>query len=64
MNQVLDEVELKGLLSALCEPNEGFEELEALPHSFAVKFKDGHIWSMFGDTEEQKASFSVAVSKT
>ncbi|KAF5355247.1 hypothetical protein D9758_006002 [Tetrapyrgos nigripes] len=55
MTQVLDEIELKGAISALCEPSEGFEELEAIPHSFAVKFKDGReSWSMFGDTEEQK----------
>ncbi|THU82023.1 hypothetical protein K435DRAFT_784772 [Dendrothele bispora CBS 962.96] len=55
MNQALDEIDLKGSLSALREPIEGFEELEAIPHSFAVTFKDGRqAWAVFGDTEEQK----------
>ncbi|KAF5388636.1 hypothetical protein D9757_004838 [Collybiopsis confluens] len=55
MNQILEEVELRGTIAGLREPNEGFEELGAIPHSFAIEFKDGREpWSMFGDTEEEK----------
>ncbi|KAJ4000923.1 hypothetical protein F5050DRAFT_238977 [Lentinula boryana] len=55
MNQVLDEVELRGQIASLSEPHEGFEELKAIQHSFAIVFKDGREpWSIFGDTEEEK----------
>ncbi|KAF5383584.1 hypothetical protein D9615_003705 [Tricholomella constricta] len=51
----LDKVELRGKLRGLREWNEGYEDLEAIPHSFAIEFKDeyGH-WSMFSDSEEEK----------
>ncbi|KAJ3755102.1 hypothetical protein EV360DRAFT_50382 [Lentinula raphanica] len=55
MNQILDEVELRGQIEGLREPHEGFEELESIQHSFAVVFKDGREpWSIYGDTEEEK----------
>ncbi|KAF9078046.1 hypothetical protein BDP27DRAFT_1253044 [Rhodocollybia butyracea] len=55
MNQVLDEVELRGQIGGLREPDEGFEELKAIKYSFAIVFKDGRDpWSVFGDTEEEK----------
>ncbi|KIK60330.1 hypothetical protein GYMLUDRAFT_244345 [Collybiopsis luxurians FD-317 M1] len=55
MNQILDEVELRGQIAGLREPSEGFEELKAISHSFAIEFKDGREpWSVFGDTEEEK----------
>ncbi|KAJ4473779.1 hypothetical protein J3R30DRAFT_3377648 [Lentinula aciculospora] len=55
MNQVLDEVELRGQIAGFREPNEGFEELKAIKHSFAIEFKDGRDpWAVFGDTEEEK----------
>ncbi|GAW09985.1 enoyl- hydratase carnithine racemase [Lentinula edodes] len=55
MNQTLDEVELRGQIVGLREPNEGFEELKAIKHSFAIVFKDGRDpWAVFGDTEEEK----------
>jgi len=39
----------------LNEWHEGFEELEAIPHSFAIQFRDGQgAWSMFTDTENEK----------
>ena len=55
MHQVLEEVELRGEVAGLREPNEGFEELKAIRHSFAIEFKDGRdAWAMYGDTEEEK----------
>lgn len=39
------------------EWQEGYEELEGVPHSFAVEFRDGpDAWSMFADSEEDKVS--------
>lgn len=53
--QPLDALELRGLLRALREWNEGYEYLEAIPFSFAIEFKDGRgHWSMFADSEEDK----------
>lgn len=55
MNQVLEEVELRGRIAGLREPTEGFEELKAIRYSFAIQFKDGRDpWAMYGDTEEEK----------
>ena len=55
MQQFLDKVELRGTIRGLREWNEGYEDLEAIPHSFAIEFKDGRgHWSMFSDSEEEK----------
>lgn len=55
MDQALDQLTLRGKVSGLREWNEGYEELKALPHSFAVEFKDGRgSWSMYTDTEDDK----------
>ncbi|KIY67814.1 hypothetical protein CYLTODRAFT_490299 [Cylindrobasidium torrendii FP15055 ss-10] len=55
MPAVLDEINLKGKLRGLREWNEGYEELKAIPHSFAVEFKDARgSWQMFCDSEEDK----------
>lgn len=44
-----------GRVAAVKEPHEGHEELEAIPHAFAVEFNDGeNAWSMFCDTEGDK----------
>ncbi|TFK71627.1 hypothetical protein BDN72DRAFT_837346 [Pluteus cervinus] len=52
---VLESVELAGKLRNLCEWNQGYEELKAIPHSFAVEFQeDGFYWSMYADSEEDK----------
>lgn len=54
-HQILDKVELRGKLRGLREWNEGYEDLEAIPHSFAIEFKDGRgPWSMYADSEEEK----------
>jgi len=38
----------------LREWNEGYEELEAIPHSFAVELEDGAPWLFFADSAEDK----------
>ncbi|KAG5637690.1 hypothetical protein H0H81_003606 [Sphagnurus paluster] len=54
-HQCLDEVELLGKLRGLREWNEGYEDLEAIPHSFAIEFQDEQEhWSLFSDSEEEK----------
>ena len=51
----LDTLELgNAQVSRFCEWSDGYEELRAIPHSFAVEFKDGNVWSMFTDTENEK----------
>lgn len=36
---------------------EGYEELEGIPHSFAMEFGDGrYAWSMYTDSAEDKVS--------
>ncbi|KAH0582596.1 hypothetical protein H2248_010525 [Termitomyces sp. 'cryptogamus'] len=53
--QYLDKIELRGTIRGLREWNEGYEDLEAIPHSFAIEFKSGRgHWSMFSDSEEEK----------
>ncbi|KAG8220560.1 hypothetical protein J3R82DRAFT_3293 [Butyriboletus roseoflavus] len=51
----VDLVHLEGRVESLNEWYEGFEELEAIPHSLAVKFVDGPTWLMYADTEQDKA---------
>lgn len=46
---------MDGRIESFNEWYEGFEELEAIPYSFAVKFVDGRTWLMFADTEQDKA---------
>lgn len=54
--QPLDIMDLTGgRVRAIREPRDGFEELEAISHSFAVEFQDGDgPWSMFADSGEDK----------
>ncbi|KAF8216295.1 hypothetical protein K438DRAFT_1796955 [Mycena galopus ATCC 62051] len=55
LGQVLDQVDLRGQVRGLREWNEGYEDLKAIPFSFAVEFNDGREpWSMFSDSEEEK----------
>lgn len=51
----VDLVNLDGRIESFNEWYEGFEELEAIPHSFAIKFVDGSIWLLYADTEQDKA---------
>ena len=51
----IDLINLDGRIESFNEWYEGFEELEAIPHSFAVKFIDGRAWLMYADTEQDKA---------
>ena len=45
-------------MGGIKEPDEGYEELSAIPHSFAVEFThDDGPWSMFADSAEDKVSF-------
>ncbi|KAJ7155567.1 hypothetical protein C8R43DRAFT_1000438 [Mycena crocata] len=54
-NQVLDQIDLRGQVRALREWNEGYEDLKAIPFSFAVEFTGAREpWSMFSDSEEEK----------
>ena len=46
-----------GRIAGIREPHEGHEELEAIPHAFAVEFNDGEgPWSLFCDNAEEKLS--------
>jgi hypothetical protein len=57
MSHALESVELRGRVIGLREWHEGYEELEALPHSFAIEFNDDQgPWSIFLDSEEDKVS--------
>ncbi|KAK0210319.1 hypothetical protein DFS33DRAFT_1292328 [Desarmillaria ectypa] len=63
MNQVLDQIQLHGKLNGLKEWNDGYEELKAIPNSFAIEFKDQRgSCAMFCDTEEEKVRVSLYVS--
>ncbi|KAG9308602.1 hypothetical protein JVU11DRAFT_11708 [Chiua virens] len=61
--RTVDLVPLDGRVESLNEWYEGFEELEAIPHSFAVKFVDGRTWCMYADTEQDKDRLLVLLSE-
>ncbi|KAF5316517.1 hypothetical protein D9619_006165 [Psilocybe cf. subviscida] len=50
----LEKLELRNAVSAFKEWNQGYEELEAIPFSFVVEFKNQEHLSMFADSEEEK----------
>ncbi|KAL1747915.1 hypothetical protein HDZ31DRAFT_80071 [Schizophyllum fasciatum] len=55
MAHYLDQVYLRGKVRGLKEWNEGYEELESIPFSFAIEFKDERgSWSAFADNEDEK----------
>lgn len=55
--QALDIMEIAGgRVKAIREPSEGYDELEAIPHSFAVEFVDDGPWSFFADSADDKVS--------
>ena len=46
-------------MRGLREWNEGYEDLKAIPFSFAVEFNgEREPWSMFSDSEEEKVCFA------
>ncbi|OAX40298.1 hypothetical protein K503DRAFT_768699 [Rhizopogon vinicolor AM-OR11-026] len=59
----LDVLPLDGRIDSLAEWYEGFEELEAIPHSFAVRFVDGVEWRMYADSAEEKDRLLVLLSE-
>ncbi|KAG0699728.1 hypothetical protein DFH29DRAFT_877106 [Suillus ampliporus] len=59
----LDVLPLDGRVDSLAEWYEGFEELEAIPHSFALRFVDGVEWRMFADSAEEKDRLLVLLSE-
>lgn len=61
--QPLDVLPLDGRIDSLAEWYEGFEELEAIPHSFALRFIDGVEWRMFADSAEEKDRLLVLLSE-
>jgi len=55
LTQVLDQLDLKGQVRGLREWSEGYEDLKAIPFSFAVEFNgEREPWSMFTDSDEEK----------
>jgi len=47
-------LEVHGSISALSEPEDGFEELGTMPHSFVVEFTDRRPWAVYTDSGEDK----------
>lgn len=54
----MEKIDLRGKVGGLKEWYEGgYEDLEAIPFSFVVEFKDGRApLSMYADGEEEKVS--------
>ncbi|KAI6043536.1 hypothetical protein EDC04DRAFT_714191 [Pisolithus marmoratus] len=59
----IDIVELDSRTEGLHEWYEGFEELEAIPHSFAVQFVHDESWFMYADNEEDKERLLLWLSE-
>lgn len=59
----IDIVELDNRTEALHEWYEGFEELEAIPHSFVIQFVHGQSWFMYADNEEDKERLLLWLSE-
>ncbi|RXW23980.1 hypothetical protein EST38_g1891 [Candolleomyces aberdarensis] len=58
LNTTLETLGLSGTVKALKEWKDGYEELEAIPYSFVVEFKDEKgTLSLFADSEEEKFRF-------
>ncbi|KAF8623922.1 hypothetical protein AX17_007250 [Amanita inopinata Kibby_2008] len=55
MQQPGEEIRVGDQLKSVKEWNDGYEELEAIPHSFVFEFMEqGKNWMLFTDTEEDK----------
>jgi hypothetical protein len=57
----LESVELARRVRAIREWHQGFEELEAIPHSFAIVWVEGSMrpWFVYCDSPEEKVSIVV-----
>ncbi|KAH7883419.1 hypothetical protein F5I97DRAFT_242708 [Phlebopus sp. FC_14] len=62
-SRAMDVVNMDGRVDSLNEWYEGFEELEAIPHSFALRFVDRQSWLMYADTAEEKDKLLVLLSE-
>jgi len=47
-------LEVHGSITALREPEDGFEELSTMPHSFVIEFTDRRPWAVYTDSGEDK----------
>jgi hypothetical protein len=55
--QPTDLLKLKGRVRRISDWRQGFDELQSIPHSFAIEFKDDETpWFLYCDSEEAKAS--------
>ncbi|TFK18450.1 hypothetical protein FA15DRAFT_675277 [Coprinopsis marcescibilis] len=54
MNTPVEVSTLRDRVKALKEWSDGYEELEAIPFSFVIEFKDQQTWSLFADSEDDK----------
>lgn len=53
-HKVIDSFELRGYVTGVKEWNQGYDDLRAIPHAFAVEFMDEPPWLFFADSEEDK----------
>ncbi|KAG8831393.1 hypothetical protein FRC17_003219, partial [Serendipita sp. 399] len=53
-HKIVDSFELQGYVTGVKEWNQGYDDLRAIPHSFAVEFIDQPSWLFFADSEEDK----------
>ncbi len=51
---MIDSFELRGSVTGVKEWAQGYDDLRAIPHSFAVEFIDEPAWLFFADSEEDK----------
>lgn len=61
MAQAVERLDIRGAVTALKEPQEGYEDLAAIPYSFAVEFGGRPPWSMFADSEDEKVCFILVL---
>ncbi|KAG6332747.1 hypothetical protein ID866_6345 [Astraeus odoratus] len=59
----IDILDLDGRTEGLYEWYEGFEELETIPYSIAVRFTDGLSWFMYADSEHEKDKLLLWLSE-
>lgn len=52
--KVMDSFSFRGSVSGIKEWNQGYDDLRAIPHAFAVEFYDEPAWLFFADSEEDK----------
>ncbi|CAG8668669.1 4114_t:CDS:2, partial [Acaulospora colombiana] len=53
-HKVIESFELRGSVSGIKEWKDGYDDIRAIPHSFAVEFMDQPAWLFFADSEEDK----------